>query len=96
MGGGTHHCQVNRSVSLLVGHLNIGSVQDEQRAQLSAALLSCLVQRSEVPSVCGIHQAVVLDEHGCYVHMLGGEREREGGGGKQDKSFNEVISPHQN
>ena len=54
----------------MVAHADIGSVQDEQGAELGAALLGSLVERREVPAVGRIHQAVVPNQHCSHIHML--------------------------
>lgn len=61
-------------LALLILHVDIGTMQDEERAELSPSLLGCLVERSEVPAVSGIDWAVVLDQQGSHVHMLRGEK----------------------
>ncbi len=68
-------------------------MEDQEGAELSAALLSRLMKGSEAPPVCGIHQAVELDEHGSNIHMLGwegwggmgGRGGREGGRGGEGR-----------
>ena len=55
---------------LLVPHVDVGTMKDQQGAELRAAFLGRLVQRCEVPAVRGIHKAVVLDQHGRHINML--------------------------
>lgn len=45
-------------------------MEDEEGAELGATFLSCLVEWREVPAISGIHQTVVLDQHGCHINML--------------------------
>ena len=68
----TYSGEVIREFPLLVAHGDIGPMEDEEGAELCAALLSRLVERCKVPAIRGIHQAVVLDQHGRHIHMLKG------------------------
>ena len=72
------HCgKVTWYLSFLILHVDVSAMQDEQGAELSAALLGSFVKGSEIPTINGIDRAVVLDQQGSYIHML-----KEGGGGK--------------
>ncbi len=48
-------------LAFLILHVDIGTMQDEKRAELGAPLLCSLVERSEVPAVSGIDWTVILD-----------------------------------
>lgn len=66
----THCGQIMWCLSLLILHVDVSPVKDEERAELSPPLLSGLVQWSEVPSIRGIDWTVVLDQPGSHVNML--------------------------
>ena len=62
-------------------------MKDEQSTELCASLLSCLVERGEVPTVQSIDRAVMLDQQGGHVNMLGG-------GGTQDQVMHSSRSEY--
>ncbi len=66
----THSGEVIREFPLLVAHGDICTVQDQEGAELRAPLLSGFVKRREVPAVRGIHETVVLDQHGRNINVL--------------------------
>lgn len=66
-------------------------MQDEERAELCAAFLSCLMQGSEVPAVGGIHKAVVLDQHSCHINML---KKKVAQDGLETNSCNKAYFTH--
>lgn len=72
------HCsQVQRRLALLVLHGGIGSVGQQQGAQLGPPLLRRLVERRERPLISGVDARVVLDQQGGDVHVLVGTKERK-------------------
>ncbi|KAF3850615.1 hypothetical protein F7725_012387 [Dissostichus mawsoni] len=68
---------VQCGLALLVFHGGVGSVSQQQRAELRSALLRRLVERRESPFICSVHTRVVLDEEGGDVHMLRGREATE-------------------
>lgn len=70
-----HRGQVQRRLPLLVLHGGVGSMGQQQRAQLGPPLLRRLVQRRERPLIGGVHARVVLDQQGGDVYVLDGGRE---------------------
>jgi hypothetical protein len=74
-------------LAFLILHVDIGTMQDEKRAELGAPLLGSLVERSKVPAVGGIDWTVILDQQGGHIHMLGG---REGGREGGEKNINHM------
>ncbi len=67
--------QVQRHLALLVLRGGVGSVGQEQSAELRAALLRSLVEGCEGPFISGIYTGVKLDQQGRDVHMLEGKTE---------------------
>lgn len=65
-----HRGQVIRDFPLLVAHVDVRTVEDEEGAELGPPLLSSLVKWREVPAVGGIYKTVVLDQHGRNIYML--------------------------
>lgn len=62
--------QVQRRLPLLVLHSGIGSMGEQQRAELSPPFLGRFVQGSKCPLVGCIDTRVVLDQQSSYVHVL--------------------------
>lgn len=70
-GGKRSHCsQVERRLTLLVLHGGVGSVGQQQGAQLGPPLLRRFVERRERPLIGGVDARVVLDQQGGDVHVL--------------------------
>lgn len=67
--------QVQRRLALLVLHGGVGSVGQQQSAELGAALLRSLMEGCEGPFISGIYTGVKLDQQGRNVHMLEGKTE---------------------
>lgn len=72
----TYGSEVIWDLAFLVLHVDIGTMQDEKRAELGTSFLSSLVERSEVPAVGGIDWTVILDQQGSHIHMLEVEKNR--------------------
>lgn len=66
----SHGSQVERRLPLLVLHGGVCSVGQQQRAQLSPALLRRFVERRERPLIGGVDARVVLDQQGGDVDVL--------------------------
>lgn len=72
------HCsQVQRRLTLLVLHGGIGSVGQQQGAQLGPPLLRRFMERRERPLISGVDARVVLDQQGGDVHVLVGTMEKK-------------------
>jgi len=53
----------------LILHRRVGAMSEKQRAKLGPTFLGGLVQRSEGPTVSGIHRCVAFDEQGCDLDV---------------------------
>lgn len=73
----SHRGQVERRLPLLVLHGGIGSVGQQQSAQLGPPLLRRLVERRERPLIGGVDARVVLDQQGSDVNVLDEERQQD-------------------